>query len=150
MSIAPLEDNLRTRTLEMGLDRKVRFCGYIEDHERHVLYRTADVVVFPSLYEPFGIVALEAMTFKVPLVVASTGGFEEIVEHGMDGLKAVPGDPHFLAEQICMLLEQKQLASSLAEKGYLKAIQRYSWDSIARKMADVYEKVADSKENQRG
>lgn len=144
----PYEEHLKGRARELGLEGKVFFCGYINDQARNELYSCASVAVFPSVYEPFGIVALEAMITKTPVVVTSVGGFDEIVEHQVDGLKAYPGDHRSLAEQICRLLENEQWATSLAEKGYQKA-RAFSWEEIARKTAEVYKEIVFSPENKR-
>ena len=144
----PHGDFLKKRSRELGLQEKVIFCGYISDQARNEFYSSASVAVFPSLYEPFGIVALEAMISGTPVVVSSTGGLEEIVEHQVDGLKVYPGSPHSLAEQICLLLENEEWAASLAEKAYQKA-GTFSWDKIAQKTADIYREIVSSSENKR-
>lgn len=145
----PYEEYLKSRSRELGLEGRVFFCGYINDQMRNELYSSAAVAVFPSLYEPFGIVALEAMISGTPVVVSSIGGLEEIIEHQVDGLKAYPGDSHSLAEQICRLLENKEWAAALAEKAYEKAIAAYSWQKIARRTAEVYQEIVFSPENRR-
>ena len=66
----------------MGISHKVYFTGYIDEEELLKIYKCADVAVFPSLYEPFGIVALEGMVANIPVVVSDTGGLSGIVEHG--------------------------------------------------------------------
>jgi len=144
----PYGDYLKGRARELGLEGRVFFCGYINDRIRNELYSAAAAAVFPSLYEPFGIVALEAMISGTPVVVSSVGGLEEIVEHQVDGLKAYPGDSRSLAEQICRLLENEEWAASLAEKAYQKALT-FSWDKIARKTAEVYREIVFSPENRR-
>ncbi len=144
----PYEEYLKGRARELGLEGKVFFCGYIDDQTRNELYSLASIAVFPSLYEPFGIVALEAMITGTPVVVSSVGGLEEIVEHQVDGLKAYPGDSRSLAEQVCQLLENEERAASLAEKAYQKA-KTFSWDEIARKTAEVYREIVLSPENRR-
>ena len=70
----PYADQLKQLSREMGLAEKVYFVGYINERTKNELYRNAAVSVFPSLYEPFGIVALEAMVMGSPLVVSSCGG----------------------------------------------------------------------------
>jgi glycosyltransferase involved in cell wall biosynthesis len=145
----PYEEYLKNRARELGLEGKVFFCGYINDQTRNELYNSATVAVFPSLYEPFGIVALEAMISRTPVVVSAVGGLEEIIEHQVDGLKAYPGDSRSLAEQICRLLENEEWAASLAEKAYQKASNTFSWNKIARKTAEVYQEIVFSPENKR-
>ncbi|MGI6307241.1 MAG: glycosyltransferase family 4 protein [Dethiobacteria bacterium] len=145
----PHEGHLKNRTRELGLEGKVHFLGYISDEMRNELYNAAAVAVFPSLYEPFGIVALEAMVTSTPVLVSAVGGLDEIVEHEVDGLKAYPGNPHSVAEQICRLLENREWAEDLAVKAYDKALHTYSWDKIARQTAEVYREIILSPENKR-
>ena len=77
----PAEDYLRNKAVDMGIANRIYFTGYIDDRTRDFLYREADVAVFPSLYEPFGMVVLEAMAAMTPVVVADVGGLSEIVVH---------------------------------------------------------------------
>ena len=137
----PYAEHLKRRSREMGLDNKVAFAGYIDEATKNELYRCASVSVFPSLYEPFGIVALEAMAMGTPLIVSSCGGLDEIIDHGVEGLKIYPGDAGSLAEQVCRLLNDEEWAASLAEKAYQKAIQNYSWEKIASQTAEVYGQI---------
>lgn len=145
----PFEDYLKNRVWEMGLEDKIHFCGYVDDLTRNELYRRADIAVFPSLYEPFGIVALEAMVSGTPVVVSSTGGLDEIIDHEVDGLKSYPNDPRSLAEQICRLLGDEKLALTLAKKAYQKALNTYSWERVVRKTEEVYWEIVTSPENSR-
>ncbi len=145
----PYTEHLKHRTRELGLEGEIHFLGYIKDELRNELYNAAAVAVFPSLYEPFGIVALEAMVTNTPVLVSAAGGLDEIVEHEVDGLKAYPGDAHSLAEQLCRLLENKEWAEKLAAKAYEKALNTYAWDKIARRTAGVYREIITSAENKR-
>ncbi len=72
------------------------FLGWIGDDVLHLLYRIADVCVVPSIYEPFGLVALEAMASGCPCIVADTGGLREVVPHGEVGLRFRTRDPEAL------------------------------------------------------
>jgi len=144
----PFEEYLRSKTREMGLENQVQFWGFIDDATRNELYNRASAAVFPSLYEPFGIVALEAMASNAPVIVSSVGGMDEIVRHEVDGLKVYPGNSHSLSDQICRLLENEEFAKSLAEKAYQKAVRQYSWDSIALQTLDIYREIVFSEENE--
>ena len=93
----PMVDELRLSADRLGLGHAFYFTGYISDEDRDGLYQVADVAVFPSLYEPFGIVALEAMAARVPVVVSSVGGLTEVVENHVTGMTAYPGNPNSLA-----------------------------------------------------
>ena len=145
----PHAEQLKNRTHALGLEGKIHFPGYISDEMRNELYNAAAVAVFPSLYEPFGIVALEAMVTNTPVLVSAVGGLDEIVEHEIDGLKAYPGDAHSVAEQICRLLADREWAEDLAVRAYAKAQRTYSWDKIARRTAEIYKEIIFSPANKR-
>ena len=101
----------------------------------------ADVAVFPSLYEPFGIVALEAMAAGTPVVVNDTGGLGEVVRHGENGLKASPGDIGSLADNILRLLSHPEEGEVLRNLAAREVEEVYNWGKIARQTLAVYEEV---------
>ncbi len=142
----PALDYLKDRARDMDVYDRIYFTGYIDDATRDFLYREADVAVFPSLYEPFGMVALEAMAARTPVVVADVGGLAEIVEHEVNGLKCYPGNPNSLADNILRLLYDPKLAERLAERAYRDLRQQYTWEEIAHKTREVYEEVYDDYE----
>jgi len=137
----PFMDFLKKQAMMLGIANRVYFTGYINDSVRNNLYSWADVAVFPSLYEPFGIVALEAMAARTPVVVADSGGLGEIVNHGVDGLKAYTGDSHSLAQNILAILKQPQLGIKLKENAYKRILNEFNWNKIAWQTASVYQKV---------
>ena len=92
------EQELRRQAEELGLMEHGTFVGWIGDDVLHSLYRIADVCVVPSIYEPFGLVALEAMASSCPCIVADTGGLREVVPHDEVGLRFRARDPESLAE----------------------------------------------------
>ena len=120
--------------------------GYADDEARDRFLRTAQAAVFPSLYEPFGIVALEAMAAGTPVVVGRTGGFAEIVRHGANGLHAEPGDAASLAEAVLSVLSTDGLADTLRKAAQREVRERYAWAGIAEQTAAVYEEVLDEYE----
>src|SRR5262249_57174344 len=91
------EQELRRQAEELGLMDHGTFVGWIGDDVLHSLYRIADVCVVPSLYEPFGLVALEAMASSCPCIVADTGGLRELLPHHQLRLRFPPPHPHSLA-----------------------------------------------------
>ncbi|OPY57314.1 MAG: Glycogen synthase [Pelotomaculum sp. PtaU1.Bin035] len=137
----PFMDSLRRQAMMLGIANRVYFTGYINDVVRNNLYSWADVAVFPSLYEPFGIVALESMAARTPVVVADSGGLAEIVNHGLDGLKAYTGDSHSLAQNILAILKQPGLGNKLKENAYRRALNEFNWRKIAWQTASVYREV---------
>ncbi|MGO0122299.1 glycosyltransferase family 4 protein [Desulfothermobacter acidiphilus] len=137
----PYEGELRRLAGELGIAHRVYFTGYLEERIRNALYHWASVAVFPSLYEPFGIVALEAMGAKVPVVVSDVGGLQEIVEEGWDGYKCPPDQPEALAEKIVALLLHPERAAVLRERAFQKVCQRYSWSDVAHNTRKLYQEV---------
>ena len=123
---------------------RVRFAGYISDDDRNTLYQAADVAVFPSRYEPFGIVALEAMALGAPLVAAGAGGLAEVVEDRQTGLLFQSGDPRSLAEQLIVALDSPSLCRAMAHRARQVATEQYSWSHIAERTIGVYRSVLDA------
>ena len=132
-----MKDDLQRRAAYLG--HKVLFVGFVDDETRNFLLKVADVCVFPSLYEPFGIVALEAMNIGTPVVVSDVGGLAEIIEHGKDGYKALPGHIDSLSWHIADLLHHPQKAKAMAKLAKEKTIHQYNWKQIAKRTVDVYQ-----------
>ncbi|MEK5255606.1 glycosyltransferase family 4 protein [Paenibacillus sp. FSL F4-0125] len=123
------------------INSQVLFTGFIKNQEKNFLLEIADLCVFPSLYEPFGIVAIEAMGSGTPIVVSDVGGLAEIVEDGRTGLTSVPGDSYILAENILRILQDSSLASRIAEAGRTETVLHFDWRSIALRTKEVYSKL---------
>lgn len=131
-------DTLRRRAGELGINGEVIFAGFISDEDRDRLYHVADVAAFPSLYEPFGIVAIEAMAARCPVVVAETGGLAEVVVPHETGITIRPNDADSLAWGIQHTLQHPDWAHARAENAYRAARDMYSWRHIAADIVDVY------------
>ena len=101
----------------------------------------ADVTVVPSKFEPFGIVALEAMAAHCPLVTTSSGGLNEIVDEGGTGLKVSTDDPPALAGAILRILRDARFKNYVVENAYRKCLWNYNWDKIAEWTNGVYDAV---------
>lgn len=127
----PLGDELKGKAWYAGLGEKVLFPGFIDDLTRNSLYQLADVAVFPSRYEPFGIVALEAMAGQAPVVVSDIGGFSETVQHGHNGLTFYAGNANSLADNILRLLGDPLFARTLSKQAYRDVLEKYDWNQIA-------------------
>ncbi|HEV3475738.1 MAG TPA: glycosyltransferase family 4 protein [Actinomycetota bacterium] len=132
------QDELVSLAAHLSLDGRVRFEGFVDEERLRRLYAAADVVVVPSLYEPFGLVALESMASGTPVVAADTGGLREIVDHGVTGLRFVPGDPGSLARAVVRVLTDRSLAAGLASRARASLAERGSWADAASRTADVY------------
>ena len=134
-------DELKAQVDGMGLSNKVYFTGYLNAKQVTKMYKCADVSVFPSTYEPFGIVALEAMLAGVPTVVSDIGGLNEIVEHGENGMKSYAGNPNSIADSIIELLYNPQLCDKIVKKAKAKVKNEYNWARIAQETHFTYQKA---------
>lgn len=143
----PQFDYLRGRVMEMNISHKVYFTGYISDENLLKLYKCADIAVFPSLYEPFGIVALEGMVANIPVVVSDTGGLGEIVNHGVDGMKCYTGNADSLADSILEILYNPDKAEKMKEKALEKVKNIYNWENISQQIINVYGQVVEESHN---
>lgn len=141
----PMEGEVQKRVMDSGLKRVVELHGHLDDRRLKSLYSRAWAACFPSSYEPFGIVALEAMATGAPCVVGDAGGLAEIVDHMSTGMKVPPNDPEALAGAICRLLGDGNLRHRLSSAARLVARSKYSWDDIAAKTLEVYGEVLDSR-----
>lgn len=137
----PFLDNLKAQAKFLGVEDRIYFTGFISDEERNRLYQLADVAVFPSFYEPFGIVALEAMVTKTPVVVSNVGGLSEFVKDGKNGLTVNPNDSHQLADKILYVFNNEKEAEKMVKVGYQMVKDEFTWDKIASKTSMVYEDV---------
>ena len=134
-------DELKGQAEAMGLSNKVYFTGYLNSKQVQKMYKCADVAVFPSTYEPFGIVALEAMLAGVPTVVSDIGGLNEIVDHGLNGMKSYAGNSNSIADSVISLLYDKQLAANISKKAKQKVKAEFNWNKIAQDTHYIYEQA---------
>jgi glycogen(starch) synthase len=122
-----------------GVGDLVTLAGFVSDAELRGLLDRASCVVIPSLYEPFGIVALEAMASAAPTVVARTGGLSEIVSGTDAALLFEPGNGADLAERIEQVIRQPDAAAAMCTRAADLLAARYSWQAIAGATARVYQ-----------
>jgi len=131
------EAELKEQAHALGLTEHGTFLGWIGDDVLHSLYRIADLCVVPSLYEPFGLVALEAMASGCPCIVADTGGLREVVPHDEVGLRFRSRDPRSLAEMVERVLTDQALRGRLVAEAS-EHVLRFDWSDIAGQTAAVY------------
>lgn len=137
----PMRNELEQMTYRLGIRDKVIFTGFINDDELSALYHIAYVAVFPSLYEPFGIVALEAMSASKPVIVSDVGGLSEIVISGKTGLKIRPNNVYDLIDALSYILNNEGVAHSMGKAGKEYVFKNYTWDKISKSTINIYEKV---------
>ena len=124
-------DELKQITVNLGIQDKVYFTGYMAGNDVQKMYKVSDVAVFPSTYEPFGIVALEAMLGGTPTVVSDIGGLNEIVKHGETGLKSYAGNANSIADSVTQLLYDYDLSEKITKNAKLEVVQNFNWTKIA-------------------
>jgi glycogen synthase len=135
------EQELRKQAKRLGLDEHGTFLGWIGDDVLHSLYRISDLVLVPSLYEPFGLVALEAMASGCPCIVADTGGLREVVPEGdRVGLRFRGGDAEHLGVMVERMLTDERLRERLVTEAS-EHVLRFDWVDVARQTAAVYEEL---------
>ena len=138
--VGTYSDELRELVEALELGDRVTFTGFLADHELRLHYAAADVALAPSIYEPFGLVAVEAMACGTPVVVGDTGGLREIVAGG-HGLSFPPQDDVQLAERIVEVLADPELARELTARGRRLVADRYDWEAVADAVVAVHERA---------
>ncbi len=134
-------DELREQARNLGIENKVYFTGYLSSEDVQKMYKCADIAVFPSTYEPFGIVALEAMLAGVPTVVSDIGGLNEIIDHGVNGMKSYAGNANSIADSVLTLLYNHQLCDNIVKNAKNKVKQEFNWNRITKETVFTYEKA---------
>lgn len=124
-----------------GLGDNFHFTGFMANRALHQLYRVADVTVFPSLYEPFGIVALEGMAGGSAVVASDAGGLREVVRHDETGTLSYSGDPESLAWAILKVIQDPERAARLKVAARERLYEDFDWSKLADKTMAVYQRV---------
>lgn len=151
VGVGDLQEYLTNLTKTIKLENYVKFCfDFIPEEERIAHYAACDVAVFPSQYEPFGIVALEAMSMEKPVVVgaAGTSGMREIViccGEEQCGYHIDPNNPSDIAWGVISALENPERRRWLGKNGRKRVLAEFTWSRIAEKTIELYEKIINSK-----
>lgn len=137
--IGPLFQEYEQLIKKHSLENKVYLIGFITDQQRNQFFEKCTMAIFPSRYEPFGIVALEAMKLSKPVIVSATGGLKGINKHLETGLFMEPNNVDSLIEQIEMILNKPMMAEKMATNGKKLVDQFYSWQRVADMTKRIYE-----------
>lgn len=135
----PLLEEYRRMVEGLHLQNHIFFVGYVTEKQRAALLNHCSIAVFPSLYEPFGIVALEAMLAGKPTIISNTGGLKGLVQHKKSGMLMSPGCSECLIEQIMYLLENESHADKIGRSAKERVETMFSWERIANQTISVYE-----------
>ncbi|MDJ0796344.1 MAG: glycosyltransferase family 4 protein [Calothrix sp. MO_167.B12] len=134
-------DHLKQQAWDLGIWHKCYFTGFMSDEDLDKFQTIADCAVFPSLYEPFGIVALESFAARVPVVVSDTGGLPEVVQHTKTGVVTYTNNPDSLAWGILEVLKNPGYRQWLIDNAYEELEQRFNWYKLAQQTDSVYQRV---------
>ena len=138
-------DRLKQLAWNLGIWEQCYFTGFMSDEDLDKFQTVADCAVFPSLYEPFGIVALESFAAKVPVVVSNTGGLAEVVQHGQTGIVTQTNNPDSLAWGIVEVLKNPDASKIFVENAYQDLDLRFSWKKLAKETIAVYQQVSEER-----
>jgi glycosyltransferase involved in cell wall biosynthesis len=136
---------LKSKAADLGIAEKCYFTGFMSDQELDKFQTVADCAVFPSLYEPFGIVALESFASHVPVVVSDAGGLPEVVRHAQTGIVTWKNNSESLAWGILEVLRNPSYSKWLTDNAYAELNQRFHWPDLARQTLAVYTLAKDFK-----
>jgi glycogen synthase len=134
----PLLEGYREKVTELGLDGFVNFIGFVNEDIRTSLMKRADLAVFASSYEPFGLAAAEALSAGVPTVVAKAGGMQTLVEDYQTGFHMLPGNEKSLVTIINWILENEALAQEIGRNGSISVHEKFSWERNAKTTDTLY------------
>lgn len=133
--------HLQHQARSLGIWDKCYFTGFMSDADLDKFQTIADCAVFPSLYEPFGIVALESFAARVPVVVSDTGGLPEVVQHDRSGIVTRANDPDSLAWGVLKVLNDPSHSQYLVNNAYQSLEERFNWEDLAKQTIAVYHQV---------
>lgn len=134
----PERTNLENKAKELGIEHNIRWFGAIPQEDVFKLYSVMDVLVVPSLYEGFGLIAAEAMAAGLPVVGTRIEGLSEIIEDGVSGYLVPPSDSRILTEALIKLLSEPEKAKNMGEKGNEIVAHKFSYQCFEKSILSIY------------
>jgi len=132
---------LNIANINKKMFHRVKYIGVIEKEELVQLYQEATLLVCPSLSEPFGIVNLEALSCKTPVIASNVGGIPHIIRNNKNGILVPPNDPPELAKAIQSLLDNEQIRREFGEDGRKWVVQNFSIEAVAERLCELYREL---------
>jgi glycogen synthase len=136
-----MKSDLESAATAAGIRSRIVFAGYVEDSDLTDLFLSSDVMVIPSIYEPFGVVALEAIAAKLPVVASSIDGLAEVIRHEENGILVFPRDSSSIAWGISRILSESGNTARLVENASKDIETRYSWRVVAVDTLNAYKQA---------
>jgi D-inositol-3-phosphate glycosyltransferase len=124
---------------EEEVSDNMRFVGRVDQGRLPLFYSAADILVIPSYYEPFGLVALEGMASQIPIIASRKGGLRLTVKDGQTGLLFEPRNPFDLREKVLRIYRSQELTALLIKNAYQDVLENYSWSYVSEKINNIYE-----------
>ncbi|WP_344306746.1 glycosyltransferase family 4 protein [Fodinicola feengrottensis] len=137
----PYGDELRAQARRLRLGKSVQWLGFVPGRQLASLAAAADCALVPSIYEPFGMVALEAAAAGATLVLSDTGGLAELAKNGVSALQVPAGSPAAIADAVSRLLRDEVLSRRLSRQARAVATRDYAWPRIAEQVIETYEQA---------
>jgi len=134
-----LMEKMKRKSKELGIEKQIIFTGYVREEDKVKYYNLADVFIFPSRMEGFGLVVGEAMSCAKPVVAFSVASLPELVKDGVTGFLAHPEDKEDFVRKILKLIDDSRLAIDMGLKGKEEVDNRFRWDISAKRTLEVYE-----------
>ena len=143
--VGPIQDrkyfeDLSKKIREYRLSDKIFFTGFVTEEEKLILYDISKIFFLPSIYEPFGIVILEAFSRGKPVIAVDSDGPRFLIKHGENGFLVKYGDVENAVKYIRLLLNDRKLYNKISQNNIKKAKQ-FTWNKIVKKIIKVYEEV---------
>jgi glycosyltransferase involved in cell wall biosynthesis len=134
-------DRLKQLVERLRVQQHVKFLGLVPEHQVGRYFALADIFVFPSMFETFGIAATQAMAAGVPVIATRNSAIPEVVEDGVTGLLSPPLDAEAMAQNVATLLNNKELRQRMGQQARERAVRLYDWERVALRYESVLQDV---------
>jgi len=134
----PLRSLCQHMARKLNISHRITFTGIVTEKEKECWYQKADLCVFPSTYDPFPIVALEALAAGKPVVASNVGGLPEVIQNNINGLLVPPRNPKEIAQAVGTILSDDKLAGKMAESALQTIKREFNWQHAAQKTLRIY------------
>lgn len=136
-----MRGELESEAFKSGEAWRIRFTGFLPDQEVRDLMASSNCMVVPSIYEPFGVVALEGMASKLPVVASNVDGLSEIIRHEENGILVYPKDPSSIAWGISRIFSDADNSQRIVLNALNDVKTKYTWSAIAKMTLEAYEQT---------
>lgn len=136
-----LEQELKQLTVNLNLEEKIKFLGFIKNIDVPKVINKMDIFVVPSIEESFGVAAVEAMACEIPLVVSNADGLKEVVVNNETGFIVTKKDYKAIAEKLKELILNDNLRKELGENGRKRVLELYNWNVNVENMIEIYKEM---------